>query len=81
MRRGALESVASLQLLPVHVMQDPTVSAAAEPARSSKPSSSRRAPAAVDSVIEIALPDGTTVRVGGDVGTAALRRVLGVLRG
>jgi hypothetical protein len=35
----------------------------------------------VDGVIEIALPDGTTIRVGGDVGVAALRRVLGVLRG
>jgi transposase len=33
------------------------------------------------SVIEIALPDGTMVRVGRDVGAAALRRVLGVLRG
>ena len=32
-------------------------------------------------LIEIALPDGTVVRVGRDVGAAALRRVLGVLRG
>ena len=32
-------------------------------------------------LIEIALPDGTMVRVGRDVGAAALRRVLGVLRG
>ena len=30
--------------------------------------------------IEIALPDGTCVRVGADVDAAALRRVLGVLR-
>jgi len=29
----------------------------------------------------MALPDGTTVRVGRDVGAATLRRVLGVLRG
>ena len=32
-------------------------------------------------VIEIVLPDGTTVRMRDDVGTAALRRVRGVLRG
>ena len=39
------------------------------------------APAAVtDPRIEIALPDGTLVRVGADVDAAALRRVLSVLR-
>jgi transposase len=81
MRRGALGSVASLQFLPVRVGKDPAVSAAAEPTRSSKSSSSCKAPAAVDGVIEITLPDGTTVRVGSEVGAVALRRVLGVLRG
>jgi transposase len=30
--------------------------------------------------IEIALPDGTCVRVGEDIGAAALRRVMSVLR-
>lgn len=34
-----------------------------------------------DAVIEIVLVDGTTVRIRDDVGTASLRRVLGVLRG
>jgi len=34
-----------------------------------------------DATIEIALPDGTKVRVGRDVSAAALRRVLGALRG
>jgi len=34
-----------------------------------------------DTTIEIKLADGTTIRVGGDVTAAALRRVLGVLRG
>jgi hypothetical protein len=39
-------------------------------------------PAAVRiSVIEIALADGTSVRVNADVDEPALRRVLGVLRG
>ena len=80
-QRGALGSVAGPRFLPVHVTPDPAVSAAAQPVRPSKPSSSRRVSAAVDGVIEIALPDGTTIRVGGDVGVAALRRVLGVLRG
>jgi transposase len=36
--------------------------------------------AATDPRIEIALPDGTCVRVGADVDAAALRRVLSVLR-
>ena len=31
--------------------------------------------------IEIMLPDGTVVRVGEDIGAAALRRVLAALRG
>ena len=35
---------------------------------------------ATDPRIEIVLPDGTLVRVGADVDTAALRRVLSVLR-
>jgi hypothetical protein len=34
-----------------------------------------------DTTIEIRLADGTTIRVGSDVTAAALRRVLGVLRG
>ena len=36
--------------------------------------------AATDPRIEIALPDGTLVRVGADVDAVALRRVLSVLR-
>jgi hypothetical protein len=32
-------------------------------------------------MIEIALPDGSRVRVGNDVGLVALRRVMTVLRG
>ncbi len=41
-----------------------------------------RCPAGAEAgLIEITLADGTMVRVGRDVGAAALRRVLGVLRG
>jgi transposase len=36
--------------------------------------------AAVDGRIEIALPDGTVIRVGEEVGLAALRRVVAALR-
>ena len=34
-----------------------------------------------DSKIEITLPDGTSIRVGHDVGLVTLRRVVTVLRG
>ena len=75
-RGGALAATADLQFLPVQVLSEPAV-----PARRAMVASPRKPPAAADAVIEIALTDGTTVRVGRDVGTAALRRVLGVLRG
>ena len=43
------------------------------------------APAAIDTAaagrIEIALPDGTVIRVGEAIGSAALRRVMAALRG
>jgi len=61
-----------VQFLPVQITADP---AGVDP-----PRTSRSAPSA-DATIEIALPDGTTVRVGRDASAAALRRVLGVLRG
>ena len=70
-RSGALAPASGVQFLPVQMMPEP---AAVEP----RPA--RSAPA-VDASIEIALPDGTTVRVGRDASAAALRRVLGVLRG
>jgi hypothetical protein len=52
-----------------------------EPTPSGRPSSSRQRQAVADAAIEITLLDGTTLRVGRNVGTSALRRVLGVLRG
>jgi transposase-like protein len=75
-RRGTL-AAPELQFLPVRVMPEQPA-AETPPARLSP---SRKPSAAADAVIEIAFADGTTVRVGRDVGAAALRRVLGVLRG
>jgi hypothetical protein len=68
-RTGALGTAAA-PLLPVRIVPEQTVSAV-----------SRQRAAAGDATIEIALPDGTMVRVGRDVGAVALRRVLGALRG
>jgi transposase len=75
-RTGALGPAEAAAFLPVRIMPEqaaPTVAvAAAVPPRQQA--------AGGDTTIEIALPDGTTVRVGRDVGAAALRRVLGALR-
>ena len=76
-RNGLLRPATEVQFLPVQVMAE----TAAEPSRPAEPPPSRKPRPAADATIEIALPDGTTVRVGRDVGAAALRRVLGVLRG
>ena len=43
------------------------------------PAPSKAAPAGADR-IEIALPDGTCIRVGADVGLVALRRVMTAVR-
>lgn len=77
-RSGALASMTGPAFLPVHVMPEP---AAVDAPRPGRPALSRTSSEAAGGVIEIALADGTTVRVGRDVGAAALRRVLGVLRG
>ena len=77
-RSGAMASPAEMQFLPVQVLPEQPAVDAPRPARSSL---SRKPSVVADAVIEIALADGTTVRVGRDVGAAALRRVLGVLRG
>ena len=78
MRNGTLGPETDVRFLRVPVMPDAApvgVPPAVEQPASRKPRS------AADATIEIGLPDGTTVRVGRDVGAAALRRVLGVLRG
>ena len=76
-RSGELRAADTASFLPVQVIPDAPAVATAMPAT---PAPSHQQ-SAVDATIEIALPDGTTVRVGRDVGAAALRRVLGALRG
>jgi transposase len=57
----------------------PAPGANAAPAASSAPGKTKRSTG--DGRIEIALPDGTLVRVGEEIGSAALRRVVAALRG
>ncbi|MBC7430790.1 MAG: transposase [Rubritepida sp.] len=74
-RQGALVAEAAPMFMPLQVATDlPTPSSRAA-----------AAPAAIDTAatgrIEIALPDGTVIRVGEAIGSAALRRVMAALRG
>ena len=80
-RRGMLVAEPPPVFTPVRVVADPPAPApdgAAAPARPAPPR--RVEAAAVDGRIEIALPDGTVIRVGEEVGLAALRRVVAALR-
>ena len=70
-RNGELGRTRVATFLPVQLV----------PEQPGPPLSAREAAPAADARIEITLPDGTTLRVGRDVGAVALRRVLGVLRG
>ena len=76
-RCGAL-SAAAPPFVPVHILPAPIGAAASTTA---KPTRARDPAVDTGAVIEIALPDGATVRVGRDVSAASLRRVLGALRG
>jgi transposase len=71
-RSGTLGPASGVQFLPVQMLAEQP---AADLPRPVKPASR------ADAAVEIALPDGTTVRVGRDASAAILRRVLGVLRG
>ena len=73
-RNGLLALPPVAQFLPVQMVAEVPAPPAASPALP------RRQPATAEALIEIGLPDGTTVRVGQDVGAVALRRVLGALR-
>ena len=64
--------------LPVRVVAD-TGSPCRSATASSEPGSKTAAPADT-CLIEIALPDGTCIRVGADVGLTALRRVMTAVR-
>jgi len=70
-RRGVLRAEAPPVFLPVQTIREP---ANGDGARHVEPSS------AADVKIEITLPDGTSIKVGHDVGLVTLRRVMTVLR-
>ena len=72
---GALMPPADQQFLPIHVVSAPAQAASLESHEPTPPELSGHG------LIEVALPDGVTVRVTGEVGAAALRRVLDALRG
>jgi transposase len=79
-RRGKLVAEA-LAFVPLQVMPELP---APEPQGAPGPTSSAGASdpdSGSDDRIEIVLPDGTAVRVGEAIGSAALRRVLAALRG
>ena len=64
--------------MPVQLLSEPMQ---LMPSMSAPPTQSAAAGAMTgDRRIEIALPDGTCIRVGGDVGLAALRRVIAAVR-
>ncbi len=78
-RRGALAAENHMPVfMPVQMLSEPM---SLLPSVSPPPGQSA-APGAVtgDRRIEIALPDGTCIRVGTDVGLAALRRVIAAVR-
>ena len=76
-RRGVLSPVPTPVFVPLWVTADsPEPVTATAPAPPSTPTR----PDGGAGRVEIALPDGTVVRVGEGIGTAALRRVLAALR-
>jgi transposase-like protein len=77
-RRGVLKLELPPVFLPVRTISEPTNG---NGTMHVEPSSATRAdPAASNDKIEITLPDGTSVKVGHDVGVVTLRRVMSVLR-
>ena len=76
-RRGVLRPEAPPVFLPVQTIGEP---ANGRGARHVEPSSARGMEHAADGKIEITLPDGTSIKVGHDVGLVTLRRVMTVLR-
>jgi transposase len=79
---GVLVAEAAPVFVPVRVTADPpppVPGANAAPAASSAPGKTKCSTG--DGRIEIALPDGTLIRVGEEIGSAALRRVVAALRG
>jgi transposase-like protein len=73
-RSGSLVSEVAPMFTPVQITSDPLMMAPAVAP------SSGIANTAASERIEIALPDGTCIRVGADIGLAALRRVMVAVR-
>ena len=72
-RRGDLLPEPMPVFVPVQITPDPPLALS--------PSSPAQAPIQADDArVEIALPDGTCVRVGADVGLANLRRIMAAVR-
>ena len=71
-REGRLVAAPPARFMPIHVAET-----APTPPGITPPSRDR----AAAEIVEIVLPDGLRVRVGNDVGLAALRRIMKVLRG
>ncbi|WP_431285566.1 IS66-like element accessory protein TnpA [Humitalea sp. 24SJ18S-53] len=81
-RRGVMAADASAMFVPVQVTASlPATVAAAPAATEAPPTPGSSNGSAATSLIEIALPEGTVIRVGEDIGTVALRRILAALRG
>src|SRR5215469_10153135 len=76
-RRGALRPAPPPVFLPVQTISEP---ADGHDTKHVTPSAGSGADQMSRSKIEITLPDGTSVKVGHDVGLATLRRVMTVLR-
>jgi transposase-like protein len=70
-RRGELVPEPVPTFLPVQITADPPVAMSAPVQAVTPPETAR---------VEITLPDGTCIRVGADVGLAALRRVMTAVR-
>ena len=76
-RRGVLRPEASPVFLPVQTIRAPANGGGPGHV---EPSSARGTERAPDGKIEITLRDGTSIKVGHDVGLVTLRRVMTVLR-
>ena len=76
-RRGVLRPELPPVFLPVQTIGDP---AKGNGAGHVEPAPARGTEQVPDGKVEITLPDGTSLRVGHDVGLVTLRRVMSVLR-
>ena len=76
-RRRVLRSEPAPEFLPVQMIGAP---AGGEGKDAEVRVTAVQASAASDDKIEITMPDGTSIRFGHDIGLAALRRVMSVLR-